>query len=76
MINLLIGKQSTLLFCHDNPTDHAYCRYGDEIGRLSIAQELVQKALEVPKKGVVPAVYDDLASMRSHVATLLKTAIK
>lgn len=44
------GFECILTFCS---------RYGDELGRLKVAEELLKKALEGSKKGVAPAVISD-----------------
>ncbi|UZJ52778.1 hypothetical protein CBS101457_002098 [Exobasidium rhododendri] len=51
-------------------------RYGDEIGRLKLAEGLVKKALDSPKRGTSEALQADLKSLQAVISTNLSRAMK
>jgi len=51
-------------------------RYGDEIGRLKLAESHVKKALDSPKKGTSEALQADLKSLQGVITSNMSRAIK
>jgi programmed cell death 6-interacting protein len=51
-------------------------RYGDEIGRLRLAEGHVKKALDSPKRGTSDALQADLKSLQGVISTNLSRAIR
>jgi programmed cell death 6-interacting protein len=54
--------------------DSAANRYGDELGRLHLAQKLVKQGLETSKKGVAQSVVVDIRSLQVILADLITRA--
>ena len=46
--------------------DLAANRYGEEIGRLKLAESTIKKALETSKRGVPASLFDDLKVRITH----------
>lgn len=51
-------------------------RYGDELGRLRVAEANVKKALDSPKRGTTEALQADLKSLQGIIATNLTRAAR
>ncbi|ORY88475.1 BRO1-like domain-domain-containing protein [Leucosporidium creatinivorum] len=51
-------------------------RYGDELGRLEVADGYVNKALSLPKRGVADSVLKDLKSLQTILADNRARALK
>lgn len=51
-------------------------RYGDELGRLKIAELNIKRASDVSKKGVSPHIISDLESLRKVIQTNVTRASK
>ena len=54
--------------------DSAANRYGDELGRLHLAQKFVKNGLDTSKKGVPPSVIVDTKSLQATLLDLTKRA--
>lgn len=51
-------------------------RYGDELGRLKLAESLVKKALDSPRRGTSDTLQADLKSLQGIIASNLSRAVK
>lgn len=51
-------------------------RYGDEIGRLKVAETAIKRAFDAPRTGISEALLADLKSLQGVIASSLKRAMK